>query len=142
MLEVDATHALADLGMMLANIQNPEPVMQQIGEFEAEAAVFRIMVTKESPDGEPWQMWSGRTRKERVAKGNEDLGILWDTGRLMSSIHAVTGAQSVEIGTEVDYASDLQMGTDHMAARPFLGWDAEKFPEYEQIMATFIEVGK
>jgi phage gpG-like protein len=128
--------------MILANMKRTDPVMQQIGEMETEAAVFRIMVSKESPDGEPWQMWSGRTRKERVAKGNEDIGILWDTGRLMSSIHAVTGAGFVEVGTEVPYASDLQTGTDHMAARPFLGWDPHKFPEYEQIMATFIEVGK
>lgn len=45
-----------------------------------------------------------------------------DTGRLRNSItHAVeSGEKAVYIGTNVEYAAFVELGTSHMKARPYL----------------------
>lgn len=44
-----------------------------------------------------------------------------DTGKLQQSIREEsTGPMSVGVGTNLDYGKDLELGTDKVAARPFL----------------------
>jgi HK97 gp10 family phage protein len=49
-----------------------------------------------------------------------------DTGRLRNSItHAQTGEREETIGSGVEYAPFVELGTTRMSARPFLGPAAE-----------------
>lgn len=60
-----------------------------------------------------------------------------DTGRLRNSItHAVDeGEQVVYIGTNVEYAPYVELGTTRMGARPFLGPAASQHSdEYKALM--------
>lgn len=58
-----------------------------------------------------------------------------DTGRLRNSITHVTEDEAVYIGTNVEYAPYIELGTSRMKARPFLRPAAENFGnEYKAIL--------
>lgn len=59
-----------------------------------------------------------------------------DTGRLRNSItHAQTGDQEETIGSNVEYAPYVELGTSRMSARPFLAPAAEGHAaEYEAVI--------
>ena len=61
-----------------------------------------------------------------------------DTGRLRNSITHQQESESVEvIGTNVDYAAYVELGTVKMAARPYLRPAAENHAgEYQMIMKS------
>lgn len=70
---------------------------------------------------------------ERHAKKDAPV----DTGRLRNSIaHEVVDSEAaVYIGTNVEYAPYVELGTSRMAARPFLGPAAtEHGEEYRDLM--------
>lgn len=65
-----------------------------------------------------------------------------DTGRLRNSIaHEVeTGGKSVVIGTNVEYAAYVELGTSRMGARPYLKPAAENHSgEYRQIVESALK---
>ncbi len=141
MLEADFSSVIASLAEMVARMHDTSPVMERIGAAELLEAQQRIIGTKIGSDHEPWQPWRARTQQERAEKGNASQGLLWDTGTLLHSLGVEVSASGVLIGSDVDYAIDLQDGTDIMDARPFLGWDAETLPEYAGWLTAFIEYG-
>lgn len=63
-----------------------------------------------------------------------------DTGRLRNSIsHSVSG-NSAYIGTNVEYAPYVEMGTSRMSAQPYLKPAAtEHGEEYKQIVKTYLQ---
>lgn len=65
-----------------------------------------------------------------------------DTGRLRNSItHAVEG-DAVYIGTNVEYAPYVELGTSRMAARPYLRPAAENHgDEYRALMEQAMKNG-
>ena len=65
-----------------------------------------------------------------------------DTGRLRNSItHAVEG-DAVYIGTNVEYAPYVELGTSRMPARPFLGPAAENHgEEYKELFESAMKNG-
>lgn len=65
-----------------------------------------------------------------------------DTGRLRNSItHAVEG-DAVYIGTNVEYAPYVELGTSRMKARPFLGPAAENHgQEYKELFEAAMKNG-
>ena len=65
-----------------------------------------------------------------------------DTGRLRNSIsHAVEG-DAVYIGTNVEYAPYVELGTSKMRARPFLGPAAENHgQEYKELFEAAMKNG-
>lgn len=85
-----------------------------------------------------------------IGKALEEIGILAeghvigymtseyivDTGRLRNSItHAVTGDESVVIGTNVRYAKYVHNGTSKVSARPFLTAPIKQhLQEYKQMI--------
>ncbi|MHB0992688.1 MAG: phage virion morphogenesis protein [Burkholderiales bacterium] len=139
MLEIDLETALIDIGAMLARARNAQPVLSMIGKIELLDAQQRIIGTKLSPDHEAWMPWAARTLKERTKKGNTGQGLLWDKGDLLHSLESVAEGSSVEIGTDMPYAIDLQDGTEIMPPREFLGWDASEFPAHEILMTEWLE---
>lgn len=65
-----------------------------------------------------------------------------DTGRLRNSIsHAVEG-DAVYIGTNVEYAPYVELGTSRMRARPFLGPAAENHGQkYKELFEAAMKNG-
>lgn len=65
-----------------------------------------------------------------------------DTGRLRNSItHAVEG-DAVYIGTNVEYAPYVELGTSRMGARPFLGPAVENHgQEYKELFEAAMKNG-
>ena len=59
-----------------------------------------------------------------------------DTGRMRASItHQVSGSEAVVIGTNVEYAPYVELGTKRMKARPFIRPAVEGHtPEYKAIL--------
>lgn len=58
-----------------------------------------------------------------------------DTGRLRNSISHVSDSEAAYVGTNVEYAPYVELGTVKMAARPFLKPAvAEHADEYREIM--------
>lgn len=141
MLTADFSEVIAEIDMMIQRAHETAPFLDAVGKLEVERVKERILSTKIDPTGDPWAPWSQRRLEERAEKGNEGLGLLLDEGNLYHSIHAQLSGEGVEIGTELDYAADLQLGTPIMPARPFLGWDIDTFPEYEALFIRYWETG-
>ena len=58
-----------------------------------------------------------------------------DTGRLRGSISHATDAEAAYIGTNVEYAPYVELGTKRMAARPFLRNAVANYTDdYERII--------
>ena len=66
-----------------------------------------------------------------------------DTGRLRNSItHALDGTKAVHVGTNVEYAPFIEMGTSRMQPRPFLRPAIEDFKdEYKEILENNLKNG-
>ena len=141
MIDFNASEALAEIEAMLMRMHESGPFLEAVGEREVEAVQHRIRDTKTDPLGNAWAPWAPFTRSERTHKGNADLGLLLDEGDLLLSIDKAVIGESVEIGSNLDYAADLQNGTDHMPAREFLGWSPESVPVYENLYKRYIETG-
>lgn len=70
-------------------------------------------------------------KAESYAKGSCPV----DTGNLRNSITHEVGDGYVEIGSAVEYAPFVELGTVHMAARPYLTPAAESHgSEYENVL--------
>ena len=93
-----------------------------------------------SPDGMAWQPLAPSTIVRR--KAGRGSKALQDTRRLYQSITYAAGAQSVTIGTNVEYAAFHQFGQgaapsgyqSQVPARPFLGVGAEDKREIAEIL--------
>lgn len=65
-----------------------------------------------------------------------------DTGRLRNSISHATQGNSAYIGTNVEYAPYVEMGTSRMGAQPYLKPAAtEHGEEYKQIVKAQLQNG-
>ena len=65
-----------------------------------------------------------------------------DTGRLRGSISHARDDKAVYIGTNVEYAQYVELGTSKMAARPFLrNAAANHSDEYKQLVETALKGG-
>lgn len=63
-----------------------------------------------------------------------------DTGRLRSSITHAVDADTAYIGTNVEYATYVEMGTKYMDARPFLKPAIENhIDEYKQMVEEILK---
>lgn len=68
-----------------------------------------------------------------------ELGAV-DTGRLRGSITHTTDQDSAYIGTDVEYAQYVELGTYKMAARPFLRNAITKYTDdYKRIIQSGLE---
>lgn len=139
MITIEAEQAFAEIDAMLMRMHESAPFLEAVGDREVELARERIRDTKLDPLGNAWAPWAPFTRSEREHKGNADLGLLFDEGDLLLSLGKAIFGDSVEIGSNLDYAKDLQEGTDKMPAREFLGWAPGSGPIYENLYKRYIE---
>lgn len=84
--------------------------------------------------------------KQAIMRGLEKVGLVAegyakrlcpvDTGRLRNSItHAVEGSEAVVIGTNVEYAPYVELGTSRQKAQPYLRPAAvDHVSEYREII--------
>ena len=141
MIEMDAELVLAELNAIVARAASAGLVLELIGQSEVDNARGRIQQTKVNPWGGDWAPWADSTAYSRERKGTAGQGLLWDRGDLLDSIHFAITGESVEIGSDLDYARYLQEGTESMPARPFLGWAEHALPFYEQLWINYLQTG-
>ena len=120
---IDAREVQEAIGDIRKKLQNPRNLMLEIGDIITEDIKHRITTLKTDPEDKPWTPWAPSTEKGRIRKGNAHLGLLFDTGTLLRSISSqVIGSHhTLQVGTNLHYATYLQEGTKKMPARPFLG---------------------
>jgi phage virion morphogenesis protein len=96
------------------------PLLDAIGDQQANSARRRIIETKKDPSGAPWKPWSPNYARTRHG-GNT---LLRDTGALVDSMtHQVDApGKAVNVGSNLVYAATHQYGdpTRKIPARPFL----------------------
>ncbi|WP_298220149.1 phage virion morphogenesis protein [Halothiobacillus sp.] len=141
MITIDSAQAFAEIDALLLRMHESAPFLEAVGDREVAEVQKRIRDTKLDPLGNAWAPWAPFTRSEREHKGNADLGLLLDEGDLLLSIDKAMFGETVEIGSNLDYAKDLQEGTDKMPAREFLGWAPGSGPIYENLYKRYIETG-
>lgn len=121
---VEAKEVQQAIGDIRKKLEKPRDMLREIGDIIVEDIKNRIVKTKQSPENEaPWAPWAPSTAKARERKGNAALGLLFDSGNLLNSITAqiVGSHNTLQIGTNVHYATYLHNGTPKMPARPFMG---------------------
>jgi len=99
--------------------------LRKAGEEEVRIVRQRIAQEKTSPDGIPWRPWAMATLRQRAREGTLAGGLLNRTGALINSIQSKLSGSSLIIFSSATYAKYLQLGTNRMPARPFLGWSPE-----------------
>ena len=120
-------------------------MLNTIGEALVSGTLERFE-NEESPDGKKWEP-SGRAWTQGLKSRRGRMGkTLQDTGRLRSSIDYAVTADSVLVGSEVEYARIHQMGgragrghTVKIPARPYLGVSKADKAEIKAIMLDFME---
>jgi phage gpG-like protein len=124
MIEIDVSQALDFMNGAINGLANQASFLAEAGKIGKDAVKERIRDTKTDADGRAWQAWMQPTEIHRIARGTASQGLLWESGKLLDSINVKSGFASVQIGTSANYAGFLQAGTNHMSARPFMGWSA------------------
>lgn len=114
------------LNRIISNGNDLSPAMRQIGEHIQESTQDRFL-SMISPDGSPWEPLSDTTLSLKKRKDR----ILTEEGILSGSINYQHSADSVIIGTPLEYGAIHQLGGTTSAssmmpnkdipARPFLG---------------------
>jgi len=100
-------------------------ILRKAGEEEVRIVRQRIAQEKTSPDGQPWRPWSLATLRQRTRDGTLAGGLLNRTGALINSIQYKLTGFSLTVFSSATYAKYLQLGTNRMPARPFLGWNQD-----------------
>lgn len=91
-----------------------------------------------------------RAMKSQVRQGLETCGLIAqghatymcpvDTGRLRASIDYVTDDMSMTLGSGVEYAADVELGTYKQRAQPYIKPAiADHVPEYERTLKEALE---
>lgn len=97
-----------------------EPLMEDIGAHGVSSTQIRIADEKRSPDGAKWADYKDPKYAARKAKKSSG-GLLEHSGMLIRSMTSNAGKNSVEWGSNREYAATHQFGRGNIVARPFLG---------------------
>ena len=100
----------------------PQRMFKEIGKDEVDEAKFRVRSSKKNPDNTPWQPWSYATLKERIRRGTQNKGLLYDSGNLLKQFFYRVVGKKLIVSNKADYAEYLQDGTRKMPKREILGW--------------------
>lgn len=117
-LQFDDSQVKQLLNAVVRNMTNPQPALHKIGEV-VKAGIkdnFEEGGAYSSPDNliggsKKWKPLSPVTKKIKARQGKKGpYQILVDSARLRNSINSKTDKESVEIGTNVEYAAMQHFG--------------------------------
>lgn len=139
-------------------LQNPQPMLKEIGEAVVESTKLRF-TDGAGPTGAPWAPLRPVTLARRRKQGKGAQPLL-DTGRLRNSFAKRLEPRAVWIGTNVPYAAVHQFGAakgslgtgryktrkgsfpipwGNITARPFLGFSQDDQAEIMEIITRRIQ---
>ena len=127
----DLSRLSARLGRLAGSLEEP---LRAIGGIVESSTCRRIAEWKTAPDGVKWADVSEKTKRRKNGRG----GILVDHGHLLASITHEASADSVIIGSVMNYAAYLQEGTAHMPARPFLGLSDKDYRDIDHLLEDWL----
>ena len=113
------------------------PVLGVMGRIVEDQTINRIKETKASPDGELWPEWSD----EYAATRHSNQSLLESQGHLVDSMQSVEGLDSVEVGTNLEYARSHQYGDPRrgIPQREFLGVGAGDVYELQETLERWYQ---
>jgi len=111
---------LEDFAKKLANLADTTPIKKAV-------LAGALMVESDAKLSIAHGVHSGRVYGNHIASAPGEAPAT-DHGMLVNSIQHWTSSDglSVEVGSKLDYAVDLEYGTKRMAARPFIDPAVEK----------------
>lgn len=137
--DVEGLNTIDDkLDKWIQKVSNPKELLSELGKREVKRAKQRFK-DKTSPDGKRWQAWDRDTQEERIREGSAANGLLVDSGALMNSIDYEVIHNQLYIGSNVDYAHHIQNGTQHMPARPFVGFNQQTIDDATWLISTVFD---
>ncbi len=125
-IDFDASAALRVLRDLLRAAEDPRDALDAVG-FELASRVDRTFEAQADPWNRAWRPLSPLTLRLR-RKAGSGAEILRDTGRLANSITHNVDGNTLEVGTNVEYAKHHQHGRGPMY-RPFLPLREDGSPE-------------
>lgn len=158
-IEINATSAKSYLGEVAEKLDDMTSIMGLIGEIVQSSVErnFEVGGRYKEPgsyDGGPnkWVDLAEGTKKARARRGHWPGPILQDTGRLAASFHYNAHEDSVEVGTNVEYAAIHEFGgtiqrtskkgkgySIRIPARPFLVVQDEDLDEIVSAVKDFLD---
>lgn len=106
------------------------PALGDIGEYLTESTQQRF-IDQQASDGTPWEELSSTTLEQKIKKGERTDRILTESGTLADALHYKLAKDSLEFGSNEEYAAMHQFGgvtspfsmmpNQDIPARPFLG---------------------
>jgi phage virion morphogenesis protein len=156
-VELDDAAVLAALARLDGRLADMTPLMQDIGEYVANATKQRF-VAGTAPDGTAWAPKTQTTLDTQAARGDRpDPRPLWGpSGTLRTTITYQAGRDRVEVGSPAVYAAVQQFGQPRGAsgsmangspipwgdipARPFLCLSPEDRAAVIDIVEEWLEI--
>jgi phage gpG-like protein len=129
---VDLNAITADFYAIVNDLQNPQQLFRDVG-IALVKQVKIGFIEGQSPYGEIWAKpaWRMINNKKVYRRGNigRDWKPLLDTGILRNSITFQADANSVQVGTDISYGEQHQLGINGVKKRQFLPDSARGLPD-------------
>lgn len=107
-VKFDGTAVTASLRGLLAGIENPAPLLEQLGEAVVLRSTRARFKSQAAPDGTAWAALQPWYKKEKSQNKNRVLTL---SGQLRGQlVSQVVGGKSVEVGSNLVYAAVHQFG--------------------------------
>jgi len=133
MLEIDvSTNEVRALEDVQARLRNLRPALGEVGTYLERKAKLRF-VKQQAPDGSKWAPLQPSTLLSKKTRT-----ILRETGNLVNSIAFNVGTDEVRIKPSAEYGIFHQVGTKHMVARPFMGFEPDDAANIAEIFQDHI----
>lgn len=131
-----------NLDQFAGRLENLDPPLKAIGAY-TERLVKEAIVKGQKINGKPLAPLATATVREKARSGKA-RGILRRDGGLLASIASVrTSATEVQIGTNLEYAPWVVLGTRGLTERNiFEGFQDKVGPFAEAAIAKYLETGR
>ncbi|WP_445364403.1 phage virion morphogenesis protein [Microbulbifer sp. ANSA003] len=150
-IELDAREATNTLSKLVGDLENPAPLLRDIGEYLLQVHRNRFR-TQTSPDGIPWAALSPSYLKRKSKNQGKVLTL---SGVLRNTLRYQVQGTELLFGTDRPYGAVHQFGATqgqfgktkrgspipwgHIPARPWLGTSAEDDREILALTRDYLE---